>query len=218
LAGRIVGLMIRRSVRKRFHTVYWRPPSFKLEAPVLFVPNHHGWFDGYLMFHAVTELGIPTLDWIQEFDSFPLFAKIGGMPYPLEDPKRRAATVKRTIRLMRERGWSLLMFAESHLHYPPNLLPFGKAIETIAEKVNGVQVVPVGIRYEMAMHERPEAFLAFGTPVTAGPGLPERTREAVASVLEEIDLAVRGSRDGFEVLAAGTPDVNERWDAIRRRR
>jgi 1-acyl-sn-glycerol-3-phosphate acyltransferase len=210
--------MIRRSVRKRFHTAYWRPPLFELKAPVLFVPNHHGWFDGYLMFHAVTALGIPTLDWIQEFDSFPLFAKIGGMPYPLGNPKRRAATVKRTIRMMREERWSLMMFAEAHLHYPPELLPFGKAVETIVEKVPGCIVVPVGIRYEMAMHERPEAFLAFGSPVPGGPALPERTREAVELVLEELDLSVSGDRHGFSVLAEGTADVNERWDALRRRK
>jgi 1-acyl-sn-glycerol-3-phosphate acyltransferase len=166
----------------------------------------------------VTALGIPTLDWIQEFDSFPLFSKIGGMPYPLNDPMRRAATVKRTIRLMREGGWSLLLFAEAHLHYPPDLLPFGKAIETITEKVPGCTVVPVGIRYEMAMHERPEAFLAFGPQVASGPNIAERTREAVDAVLRQIDLSVRGDRAGFQVLAKGTQDVNERWDAIRRRK
>jgi 1-acyl-sn-glycerol-3-phosphate acyltransferase len=210
--------MIRQSVRRRFHTVYWRPPPFELKTPVVFVPNHHGWFDGYLMFHVVADLGIPTLDWIQEFDSFPLFAKIGGMPYPLNDPKRRAATVKRTIRLMRDGGWSLLLFAEAELHYPPDLLPFGRAIETITEKVPGAKIVPVGIRYEMAMHERPEAFLAFGEPIPSGERLIERTMEAVSGVLESVDHAVRGNRSGFQVLAKGTPDVNERWDAIRRRK
>lgn len=206
--------MIRRSVRKRFHTVHWIPPSFEVKPPCIFVPNHHGWFDGYLMFHVVTQLGIPTLDWIQEFDSFPLFSKIGGMPYPLKDLKRRSSTVKRTIRLMREEGWSLLMFAEAHLHYPPDLLPFGRALEVVANKVPEVQVIPVGIRYEMAMHERPEGFITFGNPVALGEGLAERTREAVQAVLEEMNS---GSKE-FQVLAKGTLDVNERWDMRRIRK
>lgn len=206
--------MIRRSVRKRFHTVQWIPPSFEVKPPCIFVPNHHGWFDGYLMFHVVTQLGVTTLDWIQEFDSFPLFSKIGGLPYPLNDLKRRSSTVKRTIRLMRDEGWSLLLFAEAHLHYPPDLLPFGRALEVVADKVSGVQVIPVGIRYEMAMHERPEAFIAFGDPVPLGEGLAERTRESVQSVLE----GVKPGTKEFQVLAKGTLDVNERWDMRRIRK
>ena len=166
------------------------------------------------MFHVVTQLGIRTLDWIQEFDAFPLFAKIGGMPYPLNDLKRRSSTVKRTIRLMREQDWSLLLFAEAHLHYPPDLLDFGRALEVVADKVPGVQVIPVGIRYEMAMHERPEAFISFGQPVESGDGLAARTREAVRLVLEEMKP---GAND-FQVLAKGTLDVNERWDMRRIRK
>lgn len=206
--------MIRRSVRKRFHTVHWIPPSFEVKPPCIFVPNHHGWFDGYLMFHVVTQLGVTTLDWIQEFDSFPLFSKIGGMPYPLNDIKRRSSTVKRTIRLMREEDWSLLLFAEAHLHYPPGLLTFGRALEVVAEKVPNVQIIPVGIKYEMAMHERPEAFISFGQPVELGDGLADRTRDSVQSILS----GIQPGSDQFQVLAKGTLDVNERWDMRRIRK
>lgn len=204
--------MIRRAVRRRFHTVYWQPPNFDIQTPAIFVPNHHGWFDGYLMFHVVQSLGVPTLDWIQEFDAFPLFSKIGGMPYPLNDPKRRAFTVKRTIRKMREEGWSLLLFAEAQLHYPPDLLEFGRALETVSDKVPNAQVIPVGIRYEMALHERPEAFIGFGSPVPLGVGLCERTQSAVANVLGNLGCQITRGKEQFSVLAKGTSDVNERWD------
>lgn len=207
--------MIRRSVRKRFHTVYWTPPEVDIQPPAIFVPNHHGWFDGYLMFHVVTQLGIPTLDWIQEFDSFPLFAKIGGLPYPLNDPDRRTATVRKTIRLMKNDGWSLLLFAEAELHYPPELLVFGKALETVAKKVPNVQVIPVGIHYEMALHERPEAFVTMGRPVVLGDGLADRTRTAVSVLLEQTSLNIRNNDMEFQILAKGTLDVNERWDLRR---
>jgi len=218
LAGRLVGRMIRRSVRQRFHTVYWERPTVKIQPPAILVPNHHGWFDGYLMFHAVQALGLHTVDWIQEFDAFPLFAKIGGMPYPVNDPTRRARTVKRTIRLMREERRSLLLFAEARLHYPPDLLPFGRSLETVAGKVPDAHIFPVAIHYEMALHERPEAFIAFGTPIEQGEDLNHRTRDAVAAKLNELRERARSDVSGFEVLVQGTQDVNERWDMRRMRK
>lgn len=206
-----VDRMIRRSVRRAFHTVYWRPPQ-AITAPTIFVANHHGWHDGYLMYLAATKLNLRVVDWIQEFDAFPLFAKVGGMRFPKDDPAARAVTIRRTIRLMREEGRSLLLFAEGELHRPPGLLPFGKALETVARAVPAATVIPVAIRYEQAMHERPEAWIRFGEPVPGGDGLASRTQVEVGRGLYALDGERRFAAERYEVLAAGTPDVNERWD------
>jgi len=168
------------------------------------------------MFHVVTALGLRSLDWIAEFDAFPPFAKIGGMPFPPNDPSRRIATVRRTIRLMRDEQRSLVLFAEQHLHAPPDLLPFGKALQTIADAVPHGTVVPVAIHYAMDIHERPEAFLALGEPVSSGEGVLDRTRTALAELLQSTAIAAR--TPGWKILARGTPDVNERWDMRRFRK
>lgn len=204
--------MIRRSVRARFHTVHWIPPTEVPPAPVIFVANHHGWHDGYLMFHLVQAMQRPALDWIQEFDAFPLFDRVGGMPFPLNDPGRRATTIRKTVRAMNDEGRSLMLFAESHLHYPPELLEFGKALELVARQVPTATVLPVAIRYEMAMHERPEAFMAVGNPVEKGPNLSARTRLAVHHLLDEVTVATRHHPERYQVLVQGTKDVNERMD------
>jgi len=201
--------MIRRSVKARFHTVYWNDPKLQ-GGPYVFVPNHHGWFDGYVMFLALTKLQVPFVDWITEFDAFPLFGKVGGMPFPADDPERRTKTIRQTLKMMRD-GRSLLLFAESHLHYPPELLPFSRVLETIVAKVPNSRVVPVAIRYELALHERPEAFLTFGAPMT---GRPEDARQAVDELLQESRARIP-SREGFVPLFHGTKDVNERWDMRR---
>ncbi len=211
ILGLAVDRMIRRSVRKTFHTVRWNAPSLP-EAPAILVANHHGWHDGYLMYLAATRMGLRVVDWIAEFDAFPLFAKVGGMRFPADDPAARAATIRRTIRLMREERRSLLLFAEGVLHRPPALMPFGKALETVARSVPGVRIVPVAVRYELAMHERPEAWLRFGPEVPAGDGLAARTRLAVADGLDALAAEIRFSPERFETLQKGTLDVNERWD------
>jgi 1-acyl-sn-glycerol-3-phosphate acyltransferase len=213
VVGRLVDGMIRRSVRRTFRGVYWQPPAAPVPEPAIYVPNHHGWHDGYVMYLALSELGLKGFhDWIEEFDRFPFFAKVGGMPFPANAPTVRAATIRRTIRLLREEQRSLMLFAEGVLHRPPELLRFGKALEMLSNKVPEAKVIPVGIRYEHAMHERPEAYLLFGEPVELGPDLSRRTRLAVAALLDRtaVDLAVAPER--FKLLHAGTPDVNERFD------
>ncbi len=206
LIGRMVGGMIRRTVRARFRRVCWHPPAAQLTAPVIFACNHHGWHDGYLMFHAVTQLELPSVDWIEEFDAFPLFRTVGGMPFPRGDHAARAATIRRTIRLMREESRSLILFADGVLRRPEEPWEFGKALPLIAKKVPGAAVIPVAIRYDMSIHERPEVYLEFGPPTT-----PEEATQTVQRMLAEMDLSGH-----WETLAKGTGDVNERWGLNRK--
>jgi 1-acyl-sn-glycerol-3-phosphate acyltransferase len=205
--------MIRLSVSRRFRTVYFRRPDRLPEAPLVFVANHHGWHDGYLAFCLVTRLGVPTLDWIVEYDAFPAFGRIGGMPFPAGDPAARAVTVRRTLRLMRE-GWSLVLFGDGVLRRPDEEWTVGGAVETVARHVPTATVLPLAIHYDMSVHERPEAYLSLGEPVPGGDGLCVRAEAALRAELElaKADLA---SGRGFDVLVQGTLDVNERWDVRR---
>jgi len=207
----MVDRMIRRSVRRSFRGVYWIPPATPVAQPAIFVPNHHGWHDGYVMYLALRQLGLVGIhDWIAEYDAFPLFGKIGGMPFPANDPSRRASTIRRTIRHMKDEGHSLLLFAEGVLHRPPKLMPFGKSLDLLVRQVPNAVVIPVGIRYEHAMHERPECYVNFGAPMEAGPEIGRRTRLEVAALLDRIAATLIVSPESFSELHEGTRDVNER--------
>ena len=213
--GKMVGTMIRRTVKSRLRNLYWSPPTTDLKSPVIFYANHHGWLDGYLMFEAITKLDIRCLDWIEEFDSFPLFSKIGGMRFAKGDTIGRANAVRTTIKLMRSEGRSLILFPEGTLHRPPNILPFGRSIEVVAKKVPEVSLVPVAIYYEHSMHERPEAWLSFGEPhkfISLN-----NCEQTLRQELESLAVSV-GNYDSFQVLAKGTPSVNERMSMKRFRK
>jgi 1-acyl-sn-glycerol-3-phosphate acyltransferase len=206
--GRRVGGMIRRSVRARFRKVYWVPPT-SIPDQCIFVASHHGWHDGYIMFHVVTALQRRSLDWIQEFASFPLFAKVGGMPFPLGDAVARAVTVKKTIRLMRDEKRSLILFGEGVLHRGPEIWEIGKSLSVVSKAVPEAAIIPVAIRYDMGIHERPEVFVTFGNPLIGGQDISQRVREELARLLSE------PIPDNPATLVSGTLDVNERWDMRR---
>jgi 1-acyl-sn-glycerol-3-phosphate acyltransferase len=210
-----VDRMIRRAVRRSFHTVYWQPPNYELPRPSILVANHHGWHDGYMMYLAATALGLPVVDWIQEFEAFPLFGSVGGMPFPADDAAERSRTIRKTIRLMNGSKTSLVLFAEGVLHRPDSLLPFGRSLEFVASKVPDVSVVPVAIRYEQATHERPDAYVSFGSAVPLGDHLAFRTRLEVAQLLDRLRAAAALEPDSLQVLAAGEKDVNEKLDMRR---
>jgi 1-acyl-sn-glycerol-3-phosphate acyltransferase len=186
-------------------------------GPVIFCSTHHGWFDGYVIYHVVTKLGVQTLDWIQEFEAFPLFAKVGGMPFPADDPAKRAATIRKTIRLMNEEQRSLMLFESGILHPPPEVWPPGKALELVVRKTNAT-VLPTAIHYEFSMHERPEAFIAFGEPLSGPEEICERAHASLVELLAATREEARGPEPRFELLAAGTKDVNERWSLAERRK
>ena len=215
LLGRMVGAMIRRTVKRQFRAVYWIKPQFEIPEQVILVPNHHGWHDGYVMFHVGQALDVRFLDWIQEYGAFPLFGKVGGMPYPANSVSGRAETIRKTIRLMTTEKRSLLLFAEGVLHRPPELWTFGKSLELVHKRVPQAQVIPVAIKYDMSLHERAECYIHVGRPVQAGPDIARRTRLAVKSLLDELAVKIGHEPEQFELLVKGSPDVNERWDLRR---
>lgn len=212
ILGKFVGGMIRRSVKQRFRKVYWIKPTFEMPEKVILVANHHGWHDGYIMYHVAQAVDRRILDWIEEFGAFPLFAKVGGMPFPAGDPAGRAETIRRTIRLMNDEGRSLILFGEGILHRPPELWTFGKSIELVAKKVPDARVIPVAIKYDASLHERPECFINLGSPLEPGPDLASRTRLRVKALLDELAVTMTHHPERLDVLVQGTQDVNERWD------
>ena len=215
LIGKGVGLMIRRTVRSRLRNLYWSPPTTKLEPPVILYANHHGWLDGYIMFNAITKLGIRCLDWIEEFDAFPLFSKIGGRRFEKGDVVGPENTVRTTIKLMRSEKRSLILFPEGILHRPPSIFSLGKSLEAVAKKVPGVTLVPVALVYELSMHERPEAWVSFGEPHAF-----ESLIQCEKNLNSELASLRKRIAEGneFEILADGTPSVNERMSMKRSRK
>lgn len=207
MLGHLVGRMIRRSVEKHLRAVYWAPPIAELKPPVVFCSTHFGWFDGYVVFCAVKALNLYTLDWIAEYDKFPMFGHVGGLPMPSSDALRRAETIRRTIRLMNAEDASLVLFADGVLRYPHEDWQVGRASELIARKVPQAQFVPLAIRYEVAKHERPECFMAFGQPepLVSAADMKVKIEAQWRRIEENMD-----QRSIFSTLVEGTISSHER--------
>jgi 1-acyl-sn-glycerol-3-phosphate acyltransferase len=142
------------------------------------------------------------------------------MPFPAHQPAIRAATVKKTIRLMRDEGRSLILFGEGILHRGPDIWSVGRSLEVVAKQVPEAAILPIAIRYDMSIHERPEAFITVGEPVIRGENLLVTIQEELARLWQQSLGAVSAVGDEispeYEVLVRGTLDVNERFDRKKR--
>ena len=116
---------------------------------------------------------------------------------------------------MKEEHLNLLLFAEQHLHRGPQILPLGGALDLLVRKVPDCKVVPVAIRYDMSLHERPEVYLKFGSAVKGHEDIQLKTRLAILNEMDQLETKLRIDPEAFRVLATGTLDVNERWDMRR---
>lgn len=196
-----VGWMIRRTLRARFRAIYWNAAPAPRPGSVL-ISNHHSWHDGYLMYVLTKRWGLRPLLWAEEFDAFPLFGLLGAMRFPKGNASRRAATIRSTVRALAE-GRTLVLFPEGVLHRPPELAPFGRALEWLESKCPGSEIVPIAIRIDASVHERPEAVLFVSS---------ERPRASDAKPALERALAEAASMGCCShVLFEGTKDVDERW-------
>lgn len=204
--GVAIGSYIRFLVKNRFRAVYWTGPK-SVTAPTVFVTNHHGWFDGFLMYLLVKRLGVVTIDWMQEFDQFPLFRTIGVLPFPADDPARRMQTIRETVRKMKEENVSLLFFAGGNLTRPTTEVPSSTehSLKQLRKLVGNVTFTPVCIQYEMSLHERPEAIIRLGS-ATTDPAVATHQLGELLQMPFEPEALVLAS----EILIAGKADASDR--------
>lgn len=207
----VEGLM-RHSLRRAFRRVCWvgPPPALPPATPVVLFANHHNFFDaylGWLLAHRL--LGRPVITWMEDWDRFPFFAAVGALPFPADDPARRAATLRRTARRLREAPDTVLVyFPEGRLHPPEDgLLPFDPVTIRRLDRLLGRPCWwPVGVHVTWWGEATPTALLSGGTPTPGASGEECARLEATWQVLR---TSVPSSTT---TLLDGRRSPQERWN------
>ena len=205
--------MMRRDLRRAYRRVLWvgEPPALPPDVPVVLYANHHGFFDAHLAWIAVEHFfGRPVMTWMADWDRFPFFGAVGAQPFPLDDPKRRAATVRRTARHFRERRPApvLVYFPEGHLHAPEEgILPFDAIpLARMSRLLPGALWWPVAMHATWRGEALPTALLTGGETHEAIRG-DERQR------LEALWHGLRTTMPKHTLtLLEGANSPQERWN------
>ena len=219
LAARAGGALIERDLKGAFRRVVWvgEKPVLPADRPVVAYANHHAYFDSFLLWRLTAKtLGRPFVVWMEKWDAVPLFGPLGALPFPPEDARRRARTIRETVRRMAAGPAMLVLFPEGAMRPPDTgLAPFRTDLPRLSRVLpDDVLWWPLAVRVTDWGHARPTALMAAGEPHEAPDGSERQRLQAILDRLREArpeDLASGAA----QVLLEGSPGPDERWDLSR---
>ncbi|MBO6779783.1 MAG: 1-acyl-sn-glycerol-3-phosphate acyltransferase [Rhodothermales bacterium] len=190
---------MKRALRASFREV--RMSGSVPDGPVVLFANHHNYYDGYLAWLVARTVGRSPLVWMEEWDRFPFFRAMGALPFPADDPIRRAATVRHTARALGEPDAALVYFPEGRLHAPDEGLDAFEPgpLERLHHVLGRPSWVPMAIRVRWGRTATPVAEVRLGDS-----GGPENARQRLLDTMES-------SSEASTVILTGRRGPDERW-------
>jgi hypothetical protein len=204
--------LLERSLKRTFRRIEWVgalavPP---VDRPVVLYANHHAFRDSYALGWFIQRvLNRRGVVWMEELDRFPFFGVMGPLPFPADDPLRRAMTVRRTSRLMATDPRTVLLYYPEAVLHPADdgVLPFPADRFLRLQRVfPPAQWWPVALRVTGWHDARPSVLLT-GGPVRNHASGTER--ESLERLLERLRDPGRAPRT---TLLEGREGPHERWD------
>lgn len=210
--------------------VYIHPATLRLrspvESPVIFCLTHSGWWDGHIAYMLNQKIfkhdGYLMMEEVH-LARYAFFTWVGVFGIDRHDARKAIASIEYITGLLKETPNSTLwMFPQGTMTHPEvrPLDVFGGAAN-IARRVGRCAVVPVALRYDFLMEQRPDAFARLGPPIFLGEErvssreLTVRISQAMTQTADELRGDVL-SRDtsSYRRLIAGKGSINRVWDRV----
>ncbi len=196
--------------KRHFHTIQLLGtlPEIPPRMPVLLLPNHSTWWDGffiYLLNKRIFRRTAYLMMLEEQLRKYRFFAKIGA--YSIE-PKHRQGIVKSlkyTVELLNQDTPLVSIFPQGEL-LPWHTRPLGykRGVEwVLREYGKPVAVLPLAIRTEFLGEKRPSVFFLFGEVNSFDsdtfPGMDWLER-AEGALLDDLKLRILRQEEGQNLL------------------
>lgn len=164
--------------------------------PVILVPNHISWWDGFFCFEIQRRLrpgsGIYSLMLESELRKFPVLRKLGCFGMEPRNPVSVRRAFAQFQELVAANPYRTLTYFPQGKISPVRQRPLGfqRGIELLLRMAGPAQCVPVALHIEPLTAEKPTAFVFAGNPVnSAHHELTSRFLETeVTRLLEKITI------------------------------
>jgi len=202
-------IMMMRSVRRNIHAIWVKGSLDRLpKGNYILAPNHHSWWDAYLLWFITRKLAVGKLDWDfralvddEQLSKFYFFRHLGAIA---------ASEIRTALRFLKQdddASHVLVIFPEGGIKAPSHLKGVEKGFDYFAQKTT-VPVVPLAMRIVFRGAQLPEVFLNFGSPINFSPKLKEDYIISINNLLVELEddiSTLPPEEDAKEYLVWQTP-------------
>ena len=155
--------------KRNFHEIQLlgTPPKTPDDLPVLLLPNHSTWWDGFFVYLLNKKIFRRTAYLMmleKQLSKYKFFAKIGAYSIEPENKRSVLESLEYTVELLNQEMPLITVFPQGQL-LPWHTRPLGyrRGVEWILRKYgNPVTVLPLAIRTEFLGEKRPSVFFLFG--------------------------------------------------------
>ena len=155
--------------KRNFHEIQLlgTPPEIPDELPVLLLPNHSTWWDGFFVYLLNKKIfrRTPYLMMLEkQLSKYKFFAKIGAYSIEPENRRNIIESLEYTVELLNREMPLVSVFPQGQL-LPWHTRPLGykRGVEWILRTYGkSVTVLPLAIRTEFLGEKRPSVFFLFG--------------------------------------------------------
>jgi 1-acyl-sn-glycerol-3-phosphate acyltransferase len=195
-----------------------------VENPSIIYANHSNWWDGLAAFYLSEKLwnidAYVMMD-IEQMQKYRFFKRIGAFSVNRNNPKEAMESVEYAASLLQSTNRVLWIFPQGVMQ-PNDFRPikFYSGISKIVQKLGAVNLIPVTLRYEFLMEQRPELFISIGKARTFNSG--EDTKELTGNLndklIGELDALknkiINSELDGFKIILQGKQSRNKTVDKV----
>lgn len=220
--------LVRPALRGMFQRIalYAPEPPPAPDLPTIIYANHPSWWDGYMPFFLCDELwhsaGYIMMEQPQ-LARYSFFRYCGAFSVDRHDPREGLRSVVYAAQLLRAGpGRTLWIFPQGEIT-PNDRRPLRTFAGTahIAIRAAPVRCIPMALRYEFGLEQRPEALIRLGPSleVERGGGSKALHQELDRRLLVELDQlradAISGATAEYRTVLRGRDSINVAWDRVR---
>jgi 1-acyl-sn-glycerol-3-phosphate acyltransferase len=205
---------INRLLRHNFFSMHLLGEMPRLDAsvPVLLLPNHNTWWDGFFvhllnkkLFHRKVYLMMLN----SQLSKFPFFSKVGAFGIDPDKYRGVRASVMYSVNVLKQHSNKypvlLCMFPQGELkpwHTHP--LDYKKGYRTIAKTYAGkLSIIQMAMKAEFREEQYPEVFFMFNMPeVVSSDAIPSNDifRVKHETLLKNLQTAIREGQTGIPIF------------------
>jgi 1-acyl-sn-glycerol-3-phosphate acyltransferase len=222
----IFHIYVMRLMKRHFHAfhLFGDLPQPDPELPLLLIPNHSTWWDGffvYLLNEEILkrELYLMMLD--RQLAKYKFFSRIGAFGITPGDKENVKESLNYTVELLQKKNVMITMFPQGVLlPWGKRPLNFKKGIKSIIKRYGEpVNILPLAMRAEYGGEQRAEVFFQFGENFIVDDHNFQDVKwleDVELNLLDDLADRINGGEKGRQLLM-GRGSINVKMDRLLRR-